>query len=143
MMFAEFERALMRMAEEVGRMFKTPDEDWVPMAFSADSTGDVTVIPLFRLPKSYWVPALTEVVATVGAVKLGVIVSSWMTTPERGRVESLAVHAFDQEVVRMWTATIRRHDDRAPTLEPWEQWAEKDGLTLGGEIVNGLRGALR
>jgi hypothetical protein len=143
--------------------FTKPDDDWLPVAFSDNGTGEQAIFPMHEhmgdeneknLLANVILPAFIK---GTRARTLVVVLSVWsaeVASPEElepiryvpasqreNREERLLIMEYTAEgIQRQAWARIIRHEDRPPELDEWE---EMEAKSYGGRFVDPVVDALK
>jgi len=138
-------------AEEIGRSFTKPTDDWFPVVMI--QTGDAIIPVILELSddKEATGKGLETLLRNTGADQAVLVSSSWFilrgpdddiseSLPVRDqpdRKEVLVMTHVTRDSMEMMTADIYRHESDPPTLGPWSE--PMDGLSVSGIFADAMR----
>lgn len=160
MTLAEFSRFAQSQVRRLGKTFRRPDDDWVPVAFLQGPDGGVSIHgldwSLFRSGETKDAAAvLLRLLIAAEATRYAVLMNTHVArggAEEAARVsreevrvehlpgarECLVLVVGDAESEQRWLAEIRRDGRRPPKLGPWQTEGEFFGeeTRLSGRFFN-------
>jgi hypothetical protein len=156
-------RTMREGAEQVGRAFTRPDDDWMFVMLGVSEADEqphiITADPMYFSTPERKQELTTEVLPRIirerSIVVIGQVVSTWIAytgedfdpntmrpSESPSRKEAVLVMAVDRFGDEFYSAEIVRRAHKPPILEPWQRiGGESDSVS--GMFIDPLRAALR
>jgi hypothetical protein len=137
-------------AEEIGRSFTDPNDDWFPVVMIQTGEAIIPVILEITDDREATGRGLEALLRNTGAEQAVLVSSSWFVIRGPGdisdsypvrdqpdRKEVLVMTHVTRDSMEMIMADIHRHESKPPTLGPWSDPA--DGLSVSGIFADAMR----
>jgi hypothetical protein len=137
-------------AEEIGRSFTDPNDDWFPVVMIQTGEAIIPVILEITDDREATGRGLEVLLRNTGAEQAVLVSSSWFVIRGPGdigdsypvrdqpdRKEVLVMTHVTRDSMEMMMADIHRHESKPPTLGPWSDPA--DGLSVSGIFADAMR----